>query len=177
MGRQAWVSLTLKEDTRDALILLANNVHEASPVALDTMKRDDLHMTLAFLGVLKKPTPVQKTALETAMAVFGSSVTSATLIGLELFPPGKQNLLIARFDIDKAGLARVRELQRACHAVGLVNKEEWERILVTPFVAHITLGKFRGMRADQLAGVAASVASIVIPDAWNIPFSSCHLAS
>jgi len=182
MGRQAWVSLVLGEDTREELLALVGQVQDVSPVALDAMARADLHMTLAFLGTSitkKQLAPAQRGALDVAMSAFdGAAAATLSLVGLELFPPGKQNLLIARFHADKTALARVRALQEACYTAGLLSHDEWARVVSAPFAPHITLGKFRGMRADQLAAVAAAVISIIVPaPPLALPFAGCFLSS
>ena len=48
----------------------------------------------------------------------------------------------------------------ACYDLGLVSRAEHESSQSKNFVAHITLGKFRGMRADQISSVEKVIVKI-----------------
>lgn len=102
-------------------------------------------MTLVFLGSnLHAVHATKRAELEALMETFqaDASTSGSSLLefeSLELFPPTKRNLLIARYRIAGGKLAALRRLQVACFELGLVSKEEHAECQNTDFVAHITL--------------------------------------
>jgi 2'-5' RNA ligase len=144
----------------------------------------DMHMTLVFLGSsLRGPKSPKRAQLEECMRAFDAEATttgdlSLKFDSLELFPPSKRNLLIARYLVDGAALEAIRALQNACFEAGAVSLEEHTALQNTPFVAHVTLGKFRGMRTDQISAVDKAVATVnksTNNEQLSLPFQACCL--
>ncbi|KAH8594851.1 hypothetical protein B0O99DRAFT_165256 [Bisporella sp. PMI_857] len=165
MAPSSYISLVLSPTAKDALQSLACEINLVSPVALDPMPYPEMHMTLVFLGAnLARQPPNKRTALSHLLSTFPSCQSppqpSLQFTALELFPPTKRNLLIARYNIDGQNLDAVRELQKACYEQGLVSEEEHIKSQGSDFVAHVTLGKFRGMRADQSSAVEKAVLQV-----------------
>ena len=79
---------------------------------------------------------------------------------LELFPPAKRNLLIAKYKIGGGNLEALGKLQSACFELGVVSKEEHGKLEEGGFVAHVTLGKFRGMKVEQSTAVERVVRGV-----------------
>jgi len=129
------------------------------------MLNADMHMTLVFLGSnIRGLTPAKRAELVALMEAFSAAASdgqpSLEFEALELFPPAKRNLLIAKYTINGAKLAALWKLQVSCFETGLVSKEEHARSQGNDFVAHVTLGKYGGMRADQLSSVDKTVLKV-----------------
>jgi len=152
MAPSSYLSLVLAPATRDALQTCIAHIQSASPVPLDAMSNADMHMTLVFLGSnMRGLTSAKRAKLEEVLETFSANASATAedleFAALELFPPSKRNLLIARYSIKGKNLEAVHKLQAACFEMGLVSKEEHTKSQSTEFIGHVTLGKFRGMRA------------------------------
>jgi 2'-5' RNA ligase len=146
-----------------------------------------MHMTLVFLGSnLRAIPPAKRAELEILMETFSTDASATgdsplVFDALELFPPTKRNLLIAKYRIAGEKLAALRKLQIACYDLGLVSKVEHENSQSMDFVAHITLGKFRGMRADQTSSVDKAITKVnsvldgTARQALSLPFEAACL--
>jgi len=165
MAPSAYISLVLDADTKATLQTCIERIQASSPVPLDAMLRADMHMTLVFLGAnLRGLPPAKRSELQAIITVFREDADAAATSSaleferLELFPPTKRNLLVARYKIAGRNLEAVRKLQAECFGLGMVSMEEEEgRLKGEEFVAHVTLGKFRGMKAEQSTGVERAV--------------------
>ena len=65
-----------------------------------------------------------------------------TCSAFELFPPGKRNLLVARFVAPVRLCALRKELWELCTAAGVALADDGE------WIPHVTLGKFRATKAQ-----------------------------
>ena len=64
--------------------------------------------------------------------------------GIDVFPPGKNNLLVARFEASPA----LHELQRLVEENAVVSSGSAARSEGGAWAPHVTLGKVRASRAD-----------------------------
>jgi 2'-5' RNA ligase len=187
MAPNSWLSLVLAPSIRAALQGYIEHVQVASPVPLAAMSVADMHMTLVFFGpTLRGLTPSKHAELDTLLHIFSEDVASSgtstlEFEALELFPPSKRNLLIAKYHIKDAYLDPLRKLQVACFELGLVSKEEHTTSQTTDFIAHITLGKFKGMKSAQISSVNKAVGNVnslvdeKAREALSLPFESACL--
>jgi 2'-5' RNA ligase len=164
MAPNSWLSLVLAPATKDSLETCIARIQTESPVPLDPMSKVDMHMTLVFLGSnMRGVVPAKRAELQKALEVFTADAPADSALEfkvLELFPPTKRNLLIAKYIIKGKELEALRKLQMACYEIGLVSEEEHAKSQSTEFVGHVTLGKFRGMRADQSSAVQKAIAKV-----------------
>jgi 2'-5' RNA ligase len=156
MGKTNWISLTLPETTRDAYYMIGQYltqniktiVHEN--VDFIPMEYNDLHMTLVFCDdKLRKLSKEQKPVYESIM---NQQIQSFKLKfdKYELFPPGKENIIIARFADNISFQKFVLKLRSEFSNIGIKFEEN--------FIPHITLGKIRGFKKEYKRD------NIVIPD-------------
>lgn len=166
MAPNSWLSLVLALSTKEALQACIEQVQIASPVSLDAMSDSDMHMTLAFFASRLRSLPTPRRAeLESLLRTFSKDATASKesvleFEALELFPPSKRNLLIAKYHIKGGNLDALRKLQVACYELGLVSEEEHTISQKTDFIAHVTMGKFRGMKSEQIGSVEKAVAKV-----------------
>ena len=161
MAPSAYISLVLDPTSKSALQTCIDRIQSTSPVPLDPMSTLEMHMTLVFLGSnLRSLPPPKRTELDGIIAAFSTDVTTTTTAAaalefnrLELFPPTKRNLLVAMYKIGTGNLEALSRLQKACLDLGVLSREEHVKFEQGDFVAHVTLGKFRGMKAEQSTAV------------------------
>lgn len=187
MAPNSWLSLDLAPGIRDALKICIKQVQGSSPVFLDEMSDEGMHMTLVFFGSnLRGFTPSRRAELDEILNTFHTNNTTSRVStlefeALELFPPSKRNLLIAKYRISGQDLDALRKLQIGCFELGLVSENEHDKSQGTDFVAHITLGKFRGMKANQSSLVDKAIADVnatLTPEfkrTLALPFQSAYL--
>lgn len=164
MAPNLWLSLVLAPAAKDALQQCISQIQTTSPVPLDAMSHKDMHMTLVFMGSSSRSMlSAKRVELQQLMDSFTVDATRGTSLqfeAFELFPPTKRNLLIAKYAVQGEELKAVRKLQAECFAAGFVSDEEHNQRLESEFVAHVTLGKFRGMKADQSSGVQKAISMV-----------------
>eukprot|EP00308_Calcidiscus_leptoporus_P012789 CAMPEP_0119402978 /NCGR_PEP_ID=MMETSP1334-20130426/143154_1 /TAXON_ID=127549 /ORGANISM="Calcidiscus leptoporus, Strain RCC1130" /LENGTH=219 /DNA_ID=CAMNT_0007426917 /DNA_START=140 /DNA_END=799 /DNA_ORIENTATION=- len=154
--KSAFLALQLGEETREALASAAfgisqdparmlavdEDVVDRDLIGFDITTAERLHMTFVFCGdnLLRLPTDrlahlhqLLDSAIQRAADEYAGHPEWFRLeaSGFELFPPGKRNLLVARF-VAPARLCALRH-------------ELWELCRAQP---HVTLGKFRATRAQ-----------------------------
>eukprot|EP00913_Durusdinium_trenchii_P016930 g15915.t1 len=108
-------------------------------------RKDKLHATFVFCGELLHALP--KAELAELHQELGALIQEAEIEELpfnrfELFPPGKQNLVIARFFAPKRLVRLRRQLWRSClqRKAALKVDDEW--------LPHVTLGKLQASKAQ-----------------------------
>mmetsp|Transcript_8572 Transcript_8572/g.19742 ORF Transcript_8572/g.19742 Transcript_8572/m.19742 type:complete len:201 (-) Transcript_8572:137-739(-) len=156
-NRNSYISVSLPDDTRDALSQMASafaeapETHFGAPVTFEPMAHKGLHMTFVFLAEelhRLKPEAVAAFHASSARLVAGQDPGVLRFRELQLFPPGKMNLVVAVFDATPGLHALQRTLVNECGLAGLARwNQEW--------IAHCTLGKI-GASKQQLARVAIS---------------------
>lgn len=153
-NKNSYFCVGLSDDQRAALATVAAELADAcaavAGVGFDPMACDDLHMTACFVGDalvhLKRPALL---ALKEALGAdatppSGQPPPQLAPRGLSLFPPGKNNLIVMRFDAPGNVVKRQADAVRVCgdvlgKGVTACNDPEW--------LPHVTLGKLRGDEA------------------------------
>lgn len=114
-------------------------------VGFEATVEDKLHATFVFCGELLHALP--KAELAELHQELGALIQEAEIEELpfnrfELFPPGKQNLVIARFFAPKRLVRLRRQLWRSClqRKAALKVDDEW--------LPHVTLGKLQASKAQ-----------------------------
>jgi RNA 2',3'-cyclic 3'-phosphodiesterase len=126
-----FVALDLPERVRDALEALAA---AADPDVWRPVKRDALHVTLAFLG--SRP-PADADAIEGLLPA-GRSAMELALGGAEILPPRRGRVLTARIDDPSGALGELQgALSARLAAAGVYTPEK------RPFHAHATVARLR----------------------------------
>jgi len=165
----AFLAVILDEGTLDDLDRIANALHESpsemlgfpagTEVGFDPMVKSSLHMTFLFFGEHLRGLPSGElrqvhAAIQAEVEEASSSAALPTeplrFCGFELFPPGKMNLVVARFEAtDPLRTLRSRVLA--------VCKEKGVSFPVSYFASiegegawtpHVTLGKIRATRTE-----------------------------
>jgi len=149
----AFLAVSLPNGLKASLQEVASAI-EASPekllgvedVGFTPHGEDKLHMTFVFCG-----NALQKLPKADLAALYGEVqdvVTTAVQAGqlefncFELFPPDKQNLIIARFNAPLQ-LQELRDASwRICLKYGVAVKDDAD------WMAHVTLGKIRATKAQ-----------------------------
>ena len=112
MSSIAYLAVSLNDQTKDALTeiqgILKINADEKG-LAWSPFEWNQLHMTFFFCGedLNKLPVTVLKRwhqSLLSAIQSIGDQLADCEmrLVGLDVFPPGKNNLIVARFDVSPA---------------------------------------------------------------------------
>jgi 2'-5' RNA ligase len=140
MPKPSFVEVVLPEDMRDVLHGLAmQTVGNFTP-----MDSGKLHCTVLFCGneLISGPPERSRRALHAMHAACADAPQRVRVHTLALFPPGKQNLLVALLEVPAEWHRRRAELMAELPVCS--NESEW--------VPHVTLGKF-GPRAQTDAAV------------------------
>jgi 2'-5' RNA ligase len=104
----------------------------------DPMLLEDLHLTLIFCGsYFKNLDKNQISKVNSILHDFELIIFELSFDRFELFPPGKENLIIAKFKLDFNTLRAVTTLKSKLYKV-LNMKEE-----ISELIPHITLGKIK----------------------------------
>jgi 2'-5' RNA ligase len=121
-----------------------------TPLDFYPMNFDDLHLTLVFCSdYFKKLNHEQIKKVNNILQEFQNTEFNLIFNMFELFPPGKQNLIVAKFTLDLKTNKKVIQLRKQLFSVFGVAKpeenikdftEDYER----DFIPHITLGKIKG---------------------------------
>ncbi|KAK3267555.1 hypothetical protein CYMTET_23894 [Cymbomonas tetramitiformis] len=169
--KTAFFSLALDEVDRMTLHAIATSI-EAAPSELlgvagtgfSATPYEKLHLTFVFCGEQLSRLPRERlTAMYhdirvvTEAASLSLSGCRLTFQNLSLFPPGKNNLIVAHFDAPRT----LRDLRQAVYAlcleagVAVTGDDEW--------AAHVTLGKIKATRA-QLGKVSLHNVATIAPE-------------
>lgn len=170
-NRNAYLAVCFNDATRSALQELQDALEEhlgREGYAFDRMDTQELHMTFFFAG--EQLSQLKADALRawharlvaTIQAAIAGEVTMR-LSGISVFPPGKFNLLVARFDAP----TKLHELQRlvkeGARTAGIASSGSQAESEGGAWVPHVTLGKVRASRA--VVGTAAARAA---EHAWQL---------
>lgn len=128
--RNNWLSFTIPDDVRAKLNDLAIVLSET--YSFNPMTKDDLHMTCVFLGKQFK-----KKDMDVINQIINAHNFTGEFkfVGLDLFPPNKKNLIVARFEGSNNILKNVLSIKTHIqNTLGYI-------IDTDQLVPHITLGK------------------------------------
>jgi 2'-5' RNA ligase len=132
---RVFVALDLDPLLRERMGGLADGLRAAIP-GLRFMRSESLHLTLRFYG-LCSANQVETLRSRLGAAAASAPVTDAAVQGLGLFPErGKPRVLFLSLAVGPP----VRTLQAACEAAAI---EAGLAAESRPFVAHVTLGRWR----------------------------------
>lgn len=132
---RAFVALDLDSAVRERIAALARGLGDALP-GLRLVRPESLHLTLRFFGRCRAP-QVERLASRLEAAASRTPATEAVIEALGAFPEqGRVRVLFLSLGVS----ASVRTLQAACEAAAVDVGLPAER---RPFVAHVTLGRWR----------------------------------
>ena len=176
-SRNSYLSCAFPDDVRLALASLCSTLTGACAAAgahFDPMAREDLHCTFFFAGEqLHGLSPGKLSAWHDACRGAAASVASRAsppslrFARLDLFPPGKSNLVVAVFEATSDLLQLQADIEALGAATGIAINPSLRRLAaagepsfpgVTAWVPHCTLGKIRAPKAS-VAQVGAAVLS------------------
>lgn len=163
-NHNAFLAVTLGEDLRDELAAAARALEEDTrnllglPIGtgFDAADAGKLHMTFLFFGEQLQHLPVAEVhalhaGFQAAIQTAGASAgTPLAFQGFELFPPGKMNLVVARFEASAELIHLRNEVLDVCRKQGksfpscYFSQIEDEGI----WSPHVTLGKIKATRED-----------------------------
>jgi 2'-5' RNA ligase len=142
-----WISLNLPEDLRkdlyDIAIYLQKNIKMLinDQVEFDPMKLEDIHLTLVFCGEkLHHIKEEQKEYLNNIIKAFSDKIHKLKFTSYTLFPPYKENLIVAKFTCNKELNEEVLKLKREFVKFNIIFEPS--------FLPHITLGKIKNMKKE-----------------------------
>ena len=160
--KSAFLALDLSELTREALHYAAWTVQrktaavmmpavaDVSDLGFDATAAERLHMTFVFCGDSLLTLPADRLTdlnqqIEAAICraqALHIEAPALQFVAFELFPPTKNNLLIARFEAPMRLRMLRHELWEICRAAGVAKSDDSE------WLPHVTLGKFRASKAQ-----------------------------
>lgn len=132
-----WLSFTISDDARTLLNDLAVKISET--YSFNPMTKDDLHMTCVFLGKQFK-----KKDMDAIDKIINAHNLKGEFkfVGLEFFPPTKNNLIVARFEVSKEVLKNVLSIKTQ------IRDTLGYQIDMDQLIPHVTLGKFSLSKSD-----------------------------
>lgn len=145
----SYIELQLPELLRNALHEIATSIaknYEFCPI-----DRDKLHCTVAFYGSVptKGPPDESRRLLQSMQMACSDEVKGVRIARLALFPPGKQNLVVAILDVPAEWHDHRRRLSK------LDSSMDW--------VPHVTLGKFKNGGPHHLPTIDISRVRYFMP--------------
>eukprot|EP01127_Copromyxa_protea_P003495 TRINITY_DN13308_c0_g1_i1.p1 TRINITY_DN13308_c0_g1~~TRINITY_DN13308_c0_g1_i1.p1 ORF type:complete len:199 (-),score=22.92 TRINITY_DN13308_c0_g1_i1:35-631(-) len=151
MSRSNWLSFSLPSPVRDALYEVAKGIAEDAidvlgpDITFRNMEHSDIHMTGLFIGDgLHSLKFAQLSRFHTLCSQAPTKKEmKLKFIGFSLFPPGKNNLIVAKFEADQDLYEYAEHLLLSAEAVGLQGLREKHNL-----EPHVTLGKIQGTRAQ-----------------------------
>lgn len=157
-NKNSYLSLALSANTRDNLAhvqaeLARSVAAQSGGASFSPMAWEDLHITFFFGGerLAKLPAATVEAwaaAVRGAICAGGFTHTaSLRFAALEPFPPGKGNLIVARFDADKV----LHELQSRLTTIWTDMVGDPCGIETNAWIAHCTLGKVYASKAAVVA--------------------------
>ena len=173
-NKNSYLTVGLSEEARAQLYLTAMACHAAAfehGCGFDPMAYDGLHVTFFFMGEALRALDarqVDQFHQKVAQAVCEANLSVQTMRfeSLDLFPPGKSNLIVAKFAVGDALRAlqcRVVEIARGFQIGG--SRSERQRLYgEQSWCPHCTLGKLRG-----------SAETVAIGGTRMIQQLECHL--
>eukprot|EP00658_Telonema_sp_P-2_P009988 TRINITY_DN13731_c0_g1_i2.p1 TRINITY_DN13731_c0_g1~~TRINITY_DN13731_c0_g1_i2.p1 ORF type:complete len:329 (-),score=59.02 TRINITY_DN13731_c0_g1_i2:263-1249(-) len=176
-NRNSYLALGLGIYDRDALHAAAVACEDAAArqgCVFDAMDYEDLHVTFLFVGeMLRKLSAAQLEHFHQRVAQVVRSADLALqrlpLDGLDLFPPGKQNLIVARFKAPQGLVALQRAVVQIARESGIASDSERKRLFgengylaragggrEDTWTPHCTLGKLRAP-STQVTAIGQAV--------------------
>eukprot|EP00656_Telonema_subtile_P041066 TRINITY_DN4616_c0_g1_i4.p1 TRINITY_DN4616_c0_g1~~TRINITY_DN4616_c0_g1_i4.p1 ORF type:complete len:197 (-),score=45.90 TRINITY_DN4616_c0_g1_i4:557-1147(-) len=164
-NRNSYLALELPQEATQRLheLALACSVSAAEQGhAFESMEYADLHMTFFFMGETLRELSAQQlqpfhSAIKQAIEQADLQAPEMTFDGLDLFPPGKTNLIVAKFAAPPGLVALQKEMVRLASAHGISgSKSQWRLLEETCWTPHCTLGKLRASSAE-VASLGARV--------------------
>lgn len=169
-NRNAYLAVCFSECTRHALVVLQDELEahlEQDGHAFDRMSVDGLHMTFLFAGESLGRMRADELAAwhaqtravikETARP---SGDANMHFSGIDVFPPGKCNLLVARFEVPPWLTEQQRVIEAAAHAAGVRCSTSEAKAGYGVWAPHVTLGKVRAKRAEVTAAASRAAKSV-----------------
>ena len=162
----AYLAVALHDDFRSTLASIGATVAgvaRTSGIDFDPMSEDGLHMTFFFLGdACQRKKRAEFCQLRDEIAASAAKLQfRGSFVPQELapFPPGKQNLLVLTLAEPygmQAWHARTGECAASCLGADVSRNP-------SPWIAHITLGKFGRAASDKdhQVDVARAIQSVV----------------
>lgn len=170
--RNSFLAVALDDELRGELAGAARALRDSAADLLDLppgtgfgpLEADKLHMTFLFFGEHLHALPAPEVralhgGIETAVAAAASAAAASdaeaiqkrlAFQGFELFPPGKMNLVVARFQASPA-LAELRDaVIDICRAQGKSLPLSYFSLIEGEgaWSPHVTLGKIKASRGD-----------------------------
>lgn len=164
-NKNAFLGVHIDEDTVSALDDVAKALEDDAARLLgmpqgtgfDAQETASLHMTFLFFGEYLRALPAAElkrlhegicTRVSNALAGHESPTTPLVFQGFELFPPGKMNLVVARFQPSESLLALRQSILDLCHESGVSLPASFFSLIAGEgaWSPHVTLGKIRASR-------------------------------
>ena len=173
-NKNSYLAACFDEATRSALNELQDALEEhlqSEGYSFDRMSLQVLHLTFLFAGErLRQLSGEQLRTCHTEVTVairqsgLGCKPSVIKISGICVFPPGKSNLIVARFDVPRDLRELEQVVARSARAAGIsvpsssrAGELEVEEGDENDWVPHVTLGKVRASRdAVQGAGMRAA---------------------
>jgi 2'-5' RNA ligase len=136
-----YIAVSIPDDIKGQISLIQKVIKTIDP-EFKEMSFNELHMTLIFLGTMFKD--VKKEAIKEFDESIKNIVDESFKIifskpVLQKFPPGKQNLVVIKFDYNQDAL----KLHKILYDAYGDNSDKFE-----DWIPHITIGKLRDKTVD-----------------------------
>jgi 2'-5' RNA ligase len=187
-NRNAYLAVGFDDDARGALAELQESLVASvaamadGGVSFEQMALRDLHMTFFFAGEGLRGLSGEQVQRwhRSAVDAIGRQYVGATGIrelrmtpsGLDLFPPEKRNLIVARFDVSESLRALQADVTSASTGLGLACSGSVRQQLAGSeheWAPHVTLGKIRAPK-----GTVANIGREAIRVAWGTAATRLH---
>lgn len=156
-NRNSYLVISLSDKLRSNLYLLAQNIKKSianidngnGNLDFDLMELENIHITFFFTGeLLHKLSRIQlKKWYDSVTVIINEVLNDAKLneslmiqyTGLDLFPPTKSNLIVAKFEVDNLLDEMYKKIKESSkHLLGSESSK-----LNMEWIPHCTLGKIR----------------------------------
>ena len=166
-NRNAYLAVCLDDTTLHALVEVQNILEKTLSQAghgFDRMKPEELHMTFFFAAESLSRLKADMLAawhrqVRVAVQDSGShSDATMRLVGFDVFPPGKNNLVVARFEVPMWLRELQKRVEEEAHAAGLGVSDSHAKAIHGAWVPHVTLGKVRANRTQVVDAASRAAA-------------------
>jgi 2'-5' RNA ligase len=155
MNQNNWISLVIPDEIRGDIYNSVQYIDQhikdligTDKVEFMPMDYNDIHMTLVFCGEhLRKLNKDQQAKIKEIIDKFKQSYT-VKFDKYMLFPPNKENLIIALFTLEKSCLTSIYNMKKELVQYGIPLDAE--------FIPHITLGKIKYMKPEYVKTIKLS---------------------
>jgi 2'-5' RNA ligase len=137
MSKNNWLSVNINDGKRQYLYDIENMLVEElgkEGIIFSVMEYNAIQMTALFMGDYLYKLNQANAFLK--LITDQKQEYEFKFIGLELFPPKKHNLVVARFACSKDMTTRIRDMANIIDTVAETNIDKFHN-----FIPHITLGK------------------------------------